>query len=324
MDTSHRNTSAAYPVYVGLWTNWSYGPVYGSMLTLAQAEANLLVAFVAFYVTFVLGRLWAILCLCLHMAFSSNRPRDAAYHQRQASLRNSSDSGATAWVLAQIWWLWRSRNSPTKILPFLALVILLWGATATASGFSSKIAFSNEVILTGSSCRFVYDEDSSLNITRTSSAWYYISKWATAMADYAQQCYSQSTFVDQNCINSPFVQQQLPMIVNQTAGCPFDPSICATKSQNLLIDTGYLDTDHHFGINTQRDGRTQFRAIFHCGPLITKGYVADFQSPEGQGYRRYLFGNTSYSDQGDTYTYRKQNFSGSILTNTARPSYSLE
>jgi hypothetical protein len=39
-----------YVVYLGKWTNWSRGPVFGATLTLSREDANLLIAFVAFFV----------------------------------------------------------------------------------------------------------------------------------------------------------------------------------------------------------------------------------------------------------------------------------
>jgi hypothetical protein len=42
--------STSYPVYLGTWINWSRGPVFGATLTLTRNDANLLIAFVAFFV----------------------------------------------------------------------------------------------------------------------------------------------------------------------------------------------------------------------------------------------------------------------------------
>ena len=54
-----------YPVYLGVWTNWSRGKVYGLTLTLRRQEANLLVAFTAFFIAFV-GRAYRIFLLSSH------------------------------------------------------------------------------------------------------------------------------------------------------------------------------------------------------------------------------------------------------------------
>jgi hypothetical protein len=44
------DSTVEYPVYLGVWTNWSRGPVFGSTLTLDRTNASLLIAFVAFFV----------------------------------------------------------------------------------------------------------------------------------------------------------------------------------------------------------------------------------------------------------------------------------
>ncbi|KAI1738157.1 hypothetical protein F4680DRAFT_467639 [Xylaria scruposa] len=321
VDSASGNTSTVYPVHIGFWTNWSYGRLQGSTLTLSQTQANLLVAFVALYVRFVLGRFWAICCMSLHIVFSSKTPQDGAYHQRQVALRNSSDPITVAPVLVQIWWRWRKRKSTTKLLPFLAFIVLLWGFTAVASVFSANIALNSEVLLSGHACRILSDEGDPFNRTRKQPLWRYKSKWATNSADYAQQCYLYSAFSGKNCVNSPFVQQQLPMIVNQSAECPFHPSICSSQYSNLLIDTAYLDSHHDLGVNAPPDKRIKLRARLHCGPLVTAGYTDDFKSRK---YKRYFYGKTISSEQNETYVYQQQNFSHGGSMNTATPTYTIQ
>src|SRR5687768_904252 len=111
-------------VYVGFWTNWAQGPVYGLTLTMGGFYAKILIGFIAFFVTWgrlsfplrrhheALGtaqsrhptldllmahctvgtRLWRILCFTLHFSLSSEKPRDALHHQRQAIIRNAADA----------------------------------------------------------------------------------------------------------------------------------------------------------------------------------------------------------------------------------------
>jgi len=47
------DSSATEPVsqvYTGVWTNWSRGKVNGSTITLTRNDANLLIAFLAFFI----------------------------------------------------------------------------------------------------------------------------------------------------------------------------------------------------------------------------------------------------------------------------------
>lgn len=47
MDSSE---AQAADIYTGLWINWSRGAVFGGTLTLPRADANNLIAFVAFFI----------------------------------------------------------------------------------------------------------------------------------------------------------------------------------------------------------------------------------------------------------------------------------
>ncbi len=55
------DSAEAFPqrVYTGVWTNWSRGKMMGSTLTLTRTDANVFIAFLAFFVT--LGK--SLLCL---------------------------------------------------------------------------------------------------------------------------------------------------------------------------------------------------------------------------------------------------------------------
>lgn len=56
------DASLDYPVFLGVWTNWSLGGrVTGSTITLTHRNGALLIAFIALFVTFSGSRLWRIL-----------------------------------------------------------------------------------------------------------------------------------------------------------------------------------------------------------------------------------------------------------------------
>lgn len=95
MNTSS-DSADPYPVYVGAWTNWSRGRVLGATLTLSRRDADLLIAFTAFFVAFVATRVWRILCFAIHRFCSKKTPQNAIYHQHQVSLtlyNKGSDQG---------------------------------------------------------------------------------------------------------------------------------------------------------------------------------------------------------------------------------------
>lgn len=49
-----------YSVHLGTWINWSRGPVMGATLTTTRQDGNLLIAFTAFFVSFISSRFWHI------------------------------------------------------------------------------------------------------------------------------------------------------------------------------------------------------------------------------------------------------------------------
>ncbi|KAH8896527.1 hypothetical protein GQ53DRAFT_639900, partial [Thozetella sp. PMI_491] len=96
-----------YPVYVGFWVDWSYGRIMGMTLTVSRSDANLIIAFVSFFVTIVTTSLWSILSFFFHYWFSTPTPQDTLHNQRQAVLRNNSGPTGTAWTLFQLGYIWR-------------------------------------------------------------------------------------------------------------------------------------------------------------------------------------------------------------------------
>ncbi|KAK3385247.1 hypothetical protein B0H63DRAFT_543504 [Podospora didyma] len=286
-----------YLVYTGFWTNWSHGKTLGATLTLSRSDANLLIAFVAFFLTIVTTHLWAIICFAFHCFFSTRSPRDTVHHQRQAVLRNNSGPIGTAWALLQLGWAWRwSKKTKSRVAPLLACSLLLAICFAAAAGFSSKISQGSEVLLSPGPCSVVNETASFLDLDILSTTLY---PWAIkqkAMAgNHVQQCYSSSDGAGPECRNSLFVQPKLPTSSNPNAGCPFDEELCATKDSNLILDTGLLDSHIHLGLNTPPESRYQMRKVLHCAPLVTEGYKSPnytYQYPDPR-YTLSKYDNTS-------------------------------
>ncbi|KAK3320521.1 hypothetical protein B0T19DRAFT_465342 [Cercophora scortea] len=278
-----------YAVYTGIWTDWSYGKALGATLTLGRSDANLLIAFVAFFLTVVTARLWAISCFVFHTCLSSRAPRDTVHHQRQAVLRNNSGPISTAWTLIQLGWAWRKSEKTTwKVVPLLTCSVLLAVGFTVAAGFSSRIGRSSEVLLASGNCKNV----GSIPMDEAVQFDYYMpwmAKQIASAATYAQQCYSAGSTQPRNCRNTNFVQPQLPMSVNTTAGCPFDAQLCATNDSNLILDTGLLDSHTHLGINSPPESRFQLRTVLHCAPLVTQGHRESFTSYNDQLFTSYFY-----------------------------------
>ncbi|KAH8696936.1 hypothetical protein GQ44DRAFT_733494 [Phaeosphaeriaceae sp. PMI808] len=81
--------------------------------------------------------------------------------------------------------------------------------------------------------------------------------------------------------------------------------MCVTNSSNLVLDTGYLDSDNHLGLN--EGPRFLVRYIQHCAPLVTSGFSKlnkGSESPPLQ-YMQYYYGNSSNNTE-DPFTLQVQ------------------
>jgi hypothetical protein len=94
-------------VYLGIWTNWSQGPMAGLTLTTTLQNGGFLIAFLALYITFTGSCFWTIVSFIIHRVSSRQDPQNAICHQRQAILRNSDTSAAALWRLLKMTWSWR-------------------------------------------------------------------------------------------------------------------------------------------------------------------------------------------------------------------------
>lgn len=295
-----------YQVYVGLWTNWSRGPIMGTTLTLKQADTNILIAFIAIFTAFVSGCFWKIVRFALHRSYSTSGPQSATYHQCQAILRNCSTAEESFILLSQVLWTNRLQRRLQRRfrLIFAAIIAIICFVAFTVGGiFSSFISTSvgNEVLIKSVNCGYVY-------FPSTPSSYYpfssYLAKQIDNAANYAQRCYSNDSSGYLNC--GTFIRDKLAFNINTTADCPFQNEICRKPSSNLRLDTGYIDSHSDFGLNTPPDQRFQWRNILHCAPLVTEGYTHSRNTTSLGNMTFYNYGQVNSGDGAYNYTYAAQ------------------
>ncbi|KAI0839896.1 hypothetical protein F5Y06DRAFT_286321 [Hypoxylon sp. FL0890] len=262
-------------VYLGTWTNWSRGPVLGRTLTTTKENGNLLIAFTAFFVAFVASRFWRIFCLIFHRWYSTSDPQDAIHHQRQITLRNSSTAESGLWSFVCIMYAWR--RAPIKrllcVLPPILLAVSSLVAFTIAGGYSATISttMGDEVLIQSPSCGILPGRAES-NIPDSVLSGNNAERLNNA-ANYAQQCYNTNSPGMLDC--NRFVAKRLPtQTIDYNATCPFDESICRSTDSNIYLDTGYIDSNSHLGLNTPDGQRFAWRYVLHCAPLKTEGYVS--------------------------------------------------
>lgn len=270
-----------YDIYRGIWINWSRGSIFGATLTLTRHDGDLLIAFVALFVTVVGTSFWRIACFFIHTLYSSEAPRDGLYHQRQAILRNSANGSSGLVSLAQALWAWRrkSKDPIKRILPVIAFTVVCMCAWATASGLSSRIStgVGNEVLISSPNCGVLntLEPAPSTEFVETKLLPFQTKK-LLSQSTYAQQCYAKNTNLA-NC--QTFVQKKLVTQVSQNATCPFQSDMCRFQNGNIRIDTGFLDTHEDFGLNLPRSKRLQIRTTIDCAPVVMEGYKRDVETP---------------------------------------------
>lgn len=99
-----------------------------------------------------------------------------------------------------------------------------------------------------------------------------------------------------------FIIPKLPTAtVNYDAGCPFQDSICRSNNSNILLDSGYLDSRDHFGLNTPDNQRILQRQVVSCAPLKTEGYEYNTTMGTNQTFVAYDYGGV-VSGTSDNFT----------------------
>ncbi|KAM7196688.1 hypothetical protein V8F33_006028 [Rhypophila sp. PSN 637] len=295
------DNGSGYDVYLGHWINWSRGPILGSTLTMTRTNGNLLIAFLAFFVAIVAARFWRIVCLLVHFRLSSDQPCDALYHQRQAVLRNASNPEEGFWTFLDLILAWRksSRRPFLRLVPPLLLAATCMVIFTVAGGFSSMVQLSaddvgSEVLLTGKAC-IPHNIILPKNMTSYDyeAIWYpYLAREHGDYSDYAQQCSNSKQGGAGILKCGTFVQQKIDFQTNYSAGCPFGGKLCKSNDSNIFIDTGYLDSHEHFGLNAPPDQRVLVRKTLHCAPLVTEGYKDTFNTTPSRSYTRYYYGQS--------------------------------
>ena len=281
--------------HIGLWKNWSKDTLSVTTVTTSLTVGYIFISAVTLFVSIVGSYCWTIFCYALHQHRSSPKPQDGLYHQEQAILRNSVSDSTTAWDLIRLGWCWRShapqaRTRTCKLTTFPILHMSLFGA---ASLLSSKFySTSAEIRISSNSCGFLniapgtfktwndtlWSEDGAeLVALRTKAGW---------SLDYAKNCYGST----QNLQCGDFAVRNLPSETS-TAECPFIANGVPLCSDPILgtnqIDTGYINTNTHLGINSKKSDAIDYRRVTTCAPLD----IEDFAGISNGTFMLYLGAN---------------------------------
>lgn len=314
-----------YPIYLGLWTDWSHGRVAGAIITLSHRNGAFLTAFLAIFVTTAGTSFWRIACFALHQFFSTRTAQDGLYHQRQAILRNAANESIGLRSLIRLLWAWRQRaHGPVKrVLPLLLLTLLTMVTFAGAGILSAKVGqMGNEVLISSPSCGRMDQSLPSMNDGDTlfTTVGPFIAERMTSYASYVQRCYSNSSNTMGSC--GPFTTPRLPVTIDRNASCPFDEALCRTQDRNIQLETT-INSHSDLGMNAPPQLQFETKIITHCAPIITEGHKESRNFSEETAYTRYFYGTRDGMNY--TYEYAERSWDKIIFENwtTAYADYNV-
>lgn len=280
----------------GFWINYSEGHILGATLTTDQRVANIVVAIMAIVVAAAAGSAWNLVMFSWHQLRGTSQLRDGLFRQQQILFRTMAPPSSVFVESLKLLWIWRkdtrSWHNAQRWLPVLT-ISFVFGIASLAASISSSYVISTtdlEVLVDGSTCRNV-------NISAYGGAPIYYAPTTldtsvvTSSRSYADECYGGGSLPPRCRI---YVHPRIATNAS-TGPCPFNPSMCRLKGAleaSMTLDSGYLDSNDHFGINSPPKDRVQLRRLATCAPIDTTKYL---QTHDGNETGLYLNLNYDYT-----------------------------
>jgi hypothetical protein len=298
---------SSIPIYVGFWTDWSHGSVWGSSLTVSYNTGNVLLATTAVFITIVGGFVWSIIAYTIHQCLVRQKPMSAVQvnqlHPRDLALlrqsevvrlqeqlifRNSKEPFAAMMEIFRLQCTWWSQGfKSTRKLHIFIYPFVIWAGFIVAGVLSSNIANqperSSNVRVKSHNCGLwsfnlstqlgVYDREVKLlNDTLGGRI-------------YARSCYSNDWTANNPVSCSIYTKRNLTYNKHHLNGmCPFGPNQNSSNLQRSFsgseCDFRYnigshqmvsvtLDSHDDLGINAHPRDRVQFQKTVTCAPVST-------------------------------------------------------
>lgn len=216
-----------------------------------------------------------------------------------------------------------------RCFPIVLLATMHLAAFGVAGLFSSKAITNsdNEVLARSASCGWMDEEPLTGRTTpsfddaarETADAFLVTTRWSVRRGyDYARSCYGDLLGATDGSTCNIYVKPSINSITTTAAPCPFPGRVCATDA--VTIDSGYIDSDRHLGINVHEKDRISIRKVLSCAPLLGEKYTQGwFQPPASAGvipnnsYKAYYFGprlsDAATNRSSTEYTFTISNFS---------------
>lgn len=272
-----------YEVHEGFWIDWSNGRVTGATLTLTEQHGAYLIAFLALFVHISGSSLWRLTSFIVFRIRAGLGCCEKVTFQQQAILRNGSSAIAalSALVLAAV----RSKKRQKHIALICWALANCIGVLA-AGILSSKVASKQpDVLLQPTNCgrwwkfepggathNIVIDEEWFREVSLNFEATQNLYKTSSQLASV---CYTNAN-PNSGCFW--FARQPLQWTSAIAAGCAFDDESICQANTSFSIDSGFVDSDRHLGINSMPEDRIKIRIQKSCSPLKKDGYFQIYDS----------------------------------------------
>lgn len=286
-------SDAAANIFEGVWTDWSKGSTLGLTWTLPPTQAILLTNALAVFVTLSGIQFWAIIRYTLYQLSASTPPEMLTphLHKRRVILRNATSDLATARLMLNLAWSSRRSSGRRSLSSYsIGLLAIIYALLFMTAGIFSNKAISagstqagSRVLSRSKSCgvwnQTYYDIAEYQNYSTEEEFGLLVQYKAKKAYDielsfeYAQECYlSQSHTHYMSPVCNTFKTPKLDWKTHEGL-CPFQSQICHNKSEVAVLDTGYVDSHDHLGINANPKDRLKYRRITTCAVLNDAYYV---------------------------------------------------
>jgi hypothetical protein len=269
--------------FVGVWHNELTGTW---TLTLSETNAGFLAAALVIFVGIVASQAWRILSFSLHQVrAASSRDRDVYSQQLQAVLCNSSSHSHAALLTMRVTLGWRRYLSTTSLLKrslpvlFVSLTsLVVWSA---AQLFASRIwsSTSNQFLIGNVDCGYQgYGNATARRQTISGISLRYWRRRLEAASVYESQCYAPRAN-SSDCLTLPAGRLEWTM---RDTSCPFqDPMLCIKANNTpVLLDTGYINSNTHLGINAPAVETVEYRKTAACSPMQTNRWRRSYEASD--------------------------------------------
>ena len=280
-------------IHYGSWTNWEDGRIQGARITLRENQGDYLITFLALFVQLASQHTWGIFCF---LAFTFGTPShnpDKLESGRRAILRNAGSDSSTAWQLLSLGWDHRKTSRKITLYAIAALAHLL--AFTSAGILVSQVAMTSTQVLVkgqvGKCGQWDVASASTPHCTNTAFEIAENTAWDNNLgtviqtaSTFTKQCYNTTTTpldeatqhtqrsaadtVNCNAIGPGLVTWN----VSTDIACPFASQMCPSGA--VRFDSGLLDSQHHFGINSRKKDRVKYRRVTECAVLTQSGYIS--------------------------------------------------